>query len=357
MSFQEWQSALPKFEVHPAASVFPMLNDEQLKALADDIQQNGQNEPIIVWNNLIVDGRNRHKACEMIDVEPRVAELNEDTDPVAYAISANIHRRHLDVGQRAMIAAKLATMKRGSNQHTKEDGQICLSTSEAAVMLNVSPRSVKTAKHVLEHGTPGLVQAVEQQELSLHGADQLCKQALDDGIEYEDVETEAIADDEPTEAPQFISLAEALRGASKRNSVNAEYLANKTGLKKSEIQAWLKLSGEAVGYKAVQQDDNSFAIHKLRIQSDKQFINSVKSQSIHGDATPAEALGADLDSIGNKIEGVLRLYSPGCKDFSAWRKLDPDDKRNLTFLLTSAMAKVASKFPIFLEQLSKEAGQ
>jgi len=218
MSFREWQSALPKFEVHPAASVFPMLNDEQLKALSDDIQQNGQNEPIIVWNNLIVDGRNRLKACEMIDVEPRVAELDEDTDPVAYAISANIHRRHLDVGQRAMIAAKLASMKRGSNQHTKEDGQICLSTSEAAEMLNVSPRSVKTAKHVLEHGNPELVQAVEQQELSLHRADQLCKKIVDtDGVEYEDVDTEA------ADTPEVPDESESETKKSRKNkAINVE---------------------------------------------------------------------------------------------------------------------------------------
>lgn len=250
MSFQEWQSALPKFEVHPAADVFPMLNDEQLKALADDIQQNGQNEPIIVWNNLIVDGRNRLKACEMIDVEPRVAELNEDTDPVAYAISANIHRRHLDVGQRAIIAAKLATMKRGSNQHTNEDGQICLSTSEAAEMLNVSPRSVRTAKHVLEHGNPELVQAVEQQELSLHRADQLCKKIVDtDGVEYEDVDTEA----SPSIGSLMDLLAEAIKTQKPLATELLEIKAAMGGILNSLSEEWRALFIEILNSEDMQE--------------------------------------------------------------------------------------------------------
>lgn len=166
-------------------------------------------------------------------------------------------------------------------------------------------------------------------------------------------ESERITSEPDTDEHSAISLAQALRSASKRNSVNAEYLANKTGIAKAKIQAWLELSAEACAYKAVIQDDKTFAIHKQRIQSDNQFVKSVKSQSIHGDATPAEALASDLDSIGNKIEGVLRLYSPGCKDFPAWNRLTADDRKNLRFLLSSAMSKVEKHFPFFIGLVSE----
>jgi DNA-binding Lrp family transcriptional regulator len=153
--------------------------------------------------------------------------------------------------------------------------------------------------------------------------------------------------------PVLVSLGEALRGATRRKSVDADYLSEKTGIAKSKIQAWLELSDQASGYKAVIQDGKAFAIHRQRIKSDKQFIKEVKSQSLHGDATPEAALASDLDSIGNKIEGVVRLYSPGCKDFSAWNRLSEDDRKNLKFLLNSAKAKVEKHFPFFLGLISK----
>ena len=43
--------------------------------------------------------------------------------------------------------------------------------SEAADMLGVSPRAVQSAKKVIEHGTPGLVDAVERGEVAVSAAD------------------------------------------------------------------------------------------------------------------------------------------------------------------------------------------
>ena len=66
------------------------------------------------------------------------------------------------------MAAKIANMKRGDNQHAKEHGQICPSSiSDAAKALNVSPSSVKNAKRVLDKGAPAVVAAVESDKLAL----------------------------------------------------------------------------------------------------------------------------------------------------------------------------------------------
>lgn len=96
--------------VHPAAEVFPMLEDEELQELAADIAENGLHEPLVIGEvdgkKMLVDGRNRRRACELAKVEPTVRELNGE-DPTAFVISANIHRRHLTVGQRAMSIAKI----------------------------------------------------------------------------------------------------------------------------------------------------------------------------------------------------------------------------------------------------------
>jgi hypothetical protein len=55
----------------------------------------------------------------------------------------NLKRRHLDATQRSAIAAELANMRLGDNQHGgSANWQTLVSQTEAATLLNVSPRSV-----------------------------------------------------------------------------------------------------------------------------------------------------------------------------------------------------------------------
>ena len=95
-----------EMKVHPAAEIFPMLSEEELTELAEDIKANGLLHPLIVKDGVLVDGRNRREACRRAGVEPRVEELN-GTDPIAYILATNVNRRHLTKGQRAMAVAKL----------------------------------------------------------------------------------------------------------------------------------------------------------------------------------------------------------------------------------------------------------
>jgi ParB-like nuclease domain len=101
--------------VHPAADIFPMLPDDELEDLAADIKANGLLHPLAVKDGQLVDGRNRREACRRAGVEPTVEELN-GVDPASYILSANVARRNLNKGQRAMAVAKLfpepATLKR-----------------------------------------------------------------------------------------------------------------------------------------------------------------------------------------------------------------------------------------------------
>lgn len=93
-------------KIHPAAEIFPMMDDGELAALAEDIKANGLQMPIVVKDGVLIDGRNRLKACEMAGVEPATRELNGQ-DPEAFIISSNIARRHMTKGQRAMAVAMI----------------------------------------------------------------------------------------------------------------------------------------------------------------------------------------------------------------------------------------------------------
>jgi N6-adenosine-specific RNA methylase IME4 len=119
-----------------------------------------------MFEGKVLDGRNRYRACVEADVEPKFAVYQGD-DPVAYVISLNLRRRHLDESQRAMVAAKLATLKLGDNQHHRKEGP---SIEEASRLLNVGHASVERAKLVQRDGASELVQAVEPGEVSVSAA-------------------------------------------------------------------------------------------------------------------------------------------------------------------------------------------
>jgi ParB-like chromosome segregation protein Spo0J len=164
-----------ELRIHPVVNIFPPMAPAEFAELKKDIQAHGQQHPIVVWRNQLIDGRHRLQACNELEVDPDIIELDDDADPVQFAISQNLHRRHLNESQRAMIAAKLATMRLGDNQHTKEGGPIGLPSSKAADMLKVGERTVKRAKQVLDHGSEELQELVESGEVSVSKAAKIAK--------------------------------------------------------------------------------------------------------------------------------------------------------------------------------------
>jgi hypothetical protein len=58
-----------------------------------------------------------------------------------FVVSMNLHRRHLNESQRAMIAARLANIKHGQVGRGHEKSESEISISEAASLLNVDRNS------------------------------------------------------------------------------------------------------------------------------------------------------------------------------------------------------------------------
>jgi ParB-like chromosome segregation protein Spo0J len=131
-------SALDDYEVHPLAAIFPMLSDEELADLAEDIKENGLLHPIVrTVHGVIVDGRNRVVACDIAGVEPEFEDrIVNDDEARALIISANLQRRNLTKGQQAMALALLhPEPKRGAHSElrnsTREFDKAYLSRARA----------------------------------------------------------------------------------------------------------------------------------------------------------------------------------------------------------------------------------
>ena len=142
--------------VHPAADVFPMLDDDELAELANDISENGLQQPVVVaqvgeeW--MLIDGRNRRAACKLVRVEPAYTVLDGVADIGEHILSLNIYRRHMTKGQRAMAVARIYPNpeKGGRGKKAYRDN-------------NVSVQRISHARSVLKY-------APDQADLVLSGA-------------------------------------------------------------------------------------------------------------------------------------------------------------------------------------------
>lgn len=150
------------------------MDGQPLADLTDDIRQHGLREPIWLYEGKILDGRNRWRACQAAGVEPVFADYTGD-DALAFAVSLNLHRRHLNESQRGMVGANIATIKQGEvgRHHEKSEGPMGL--SETAELLNVGVGTIKRAKQVIKNGVPELQQQVSAGNIKVRPAADISK--------------------------------------------------------------------------------------------------------------------------------------------------------------------------------------
>lgn len=156
------EHAMTQFDVHPAAAVLPMMSDDELNDLAADIEVNGLLHPIVLDadGELLIDGRNRLEACYRAGVEPQFRRLN-GKDHLAFITSANLNRRNLTKGQKAMGWAMIypeaehgGARTKGASSETKLEGLSKTRLSQARAVRRHSmalAEAVMSGRTKLEH--------------------------------------------------------------------------------------------------------------------------------------------------------------------------------------------------------------
>lgn len=158
------------FDFHPLANIWPLMSDSELDALADDMERNGQQFPVLLYDGKILDGRNRALACARRGIEMQVekAAATNDDEALTLVMSLNERRRHdVSAAARALAAARMANLRLGSNRYRRRvDGSKEPSTTrsavEAAELMGVTTAAVKRAKSLLAHGDAETIKAVEE---------------------------------------------------------------------------------------------------------------------------------------------------------------------------------------------------
>jgi hypothetical protein len=132
---------------HPIANIFPLMTGKDLDDLVEDIRRHGLHEPTTVYEDKVLEGRNRELACIEAGAERHYQQFQSD-DPVAYVISANIRRRHLDAGQKGELIAKLLKM-----QPEKSDRQVAVTAKIAHTTVARTRKALERSGDVEQRST------------------------------------------------------------------------------------------------------------------------------------------------------------------------------------------------------------
>ncbi|WUI43247.1 ParB/RepB/Spo0J family partition protein [Streptomyces zaomyceticus] len=158
--------------MHPTTASLPLLGEDELTALAINIQNNGLLQPIVLdRQGRLLDGRSRLAACERVGTEAAFTTYEGNT-PDIYVLSVNLHRRHLSKGQVAMITIKARSSseqeERSAPDH-EDRSEKEQTTRSLGQQVGVGVAVLGRASTVLQHA-PNLVDPVVNGTMGLDEA-------------------------------------------------------------------------------------------------------------------------------------------------------------------------------------------
>lgn len=224
---------------HPIAEIFPMLDptSPEFLALVEDIKENDLREQIYIYEDKILDGRNRYLAMTISGREIKEAHFRKHygSDPIGFVLSANLHRRHLNESQRAMVGAKMASFEVGDNQHTIKGCSI----EQASKLCKVGISSIVRARKVLGFGDPETVQQVQAGKLAVSKAAAQMGQGKgsvksgEDGGRRDEADQQALDEYDSLEVKLLAKLSDLTAGRAEEHSeITIGKIKNQVGIMK-----------------------------------------------------------------------------------------------------------------------------
>ena len=183
--------------VSPHAEQYPVLSDDEIQVLAADIAENGLFDPITVTSDgVLLDGRNRLRACEIAGVEPRIDIYDGDESQIGAFVRSKNRRRHQPTGSRAMSEALSLSI-----DGKRSNGRWEYGTFNSTDLSNSMVARIRQCGEILDHA-PALAQEVVDGHVALDAAYRKAQEARDaERLKLERKERERL---EEEEARQFI---------------------------------------------------------------------------------------------------------------------------------------------------------
>lgn len=164
---------------HPAADVFPMRSDEEIKELADDIREHGLREPVVeTIDGRILDGRARLAACDLAGV-PVWWHTYTGDDPWGYAVTKNYESRQPSHNEANFIGARVQHRTPGPIPPDPHH-LLVPPRRRIAELLHTSRGAIDRARKVVMFGVDGLQECVLKYEVPVQTAARVAQRPTDE---------------------------------------------------------------------------------------------------------------------------------------------------------------------------------
>ncbi len=93
---------------HPLAEILPMMRDDEMNELTESIDCVGQQEPVVMFEGKVLDGRNRVEACRRLGCPVEARSFSgTNIDALEFVTDSNLQRREMTASQKACAAVDL----------------------------------------------------------------------------------------------------------------------------------------------------------------------------------------------------------------------------------------------------------
>ena len=164
------------YQQHPLSAAFPAMAAADFQSLKDSITEIGVQNPVTLFEGMVIDGWHRYTAATELGVECPHKELDTWIDPITFVRAQNKDRRHLPLSAWALIEVSLRAWK-PSHRPNKEELSSTLQASnqEMADAVGVTTRTIRQAKAVQSNAAPEVIAAVKAGEIGLPKAAAIAK--------------------------------------------------------------------------------------------------------------------------------------------------------------------------------------
>lgn len=156
-----------KYEQHPLSAAFPAMSADDYQTLKDSINEIGVQNPITLFEGMVIDGWHRYSAANDLGMECPIVELG-DVDPRDFVLAQNKARRHVTQAQLGLAVTAVYAWRPAGNPALSQSGSACpvgKTNAELAQIAGVSERTIKQAKAIQTKAAPEVVEAVKRGEI------------------------------------------------------------------------------------------------------------------------------------------------------------------------------------------------
>jgi hypothetical protein len=165
-----------KIERHQLSSVFPDMTREEYSELLDSVREIGIQNPIVLFEDKIIDGWHRYKASVELDIDCPAVDLPEEIDPRSFVLAQNVNRRNLVASQRALLVVMVNSWRRSGVKSKGSPEDHPEKTNQEMVELSkTSSKTINRAKKVISDAVKEVVEAVQAGQIGIVKASEIAK--------------------------------------------------------------------------------------------------------------------------------------------------------------------------------------